>query len=326
MGVAKRREDRRLMMFEDAHSMRTEGRLTEEQAAELPRVSARTFRRWTDRHGEDGVEGLSDRRVSRASHRAAPVDEVVASGGQVPDRTRGVERSALPLLVPAPGRDAELQLGREQAPGARGGEEGEWPRPAPEAARASVIAGDASAARREFARMGSREGVGAAGGHGRRGQRALPDVPVGRGADLERFLGIRGTVEKKGLFCGKVDKSNPAQFGRAMIAELGIDMIPAYSPEWRGARSGRSARTRGACRGSWRWPGSWTWRLRTVTSGTCTCQRSTPSSRAPRGGRGSCLCPTPACWTTSCARCTSGRWVTIGRHLTLRGAVAAVAG
>ena len=174
--------------------------------------------------------------------------------------------------------------------------------------------------------MGSREGVGAAGGHGRRGQRALPDVPVGRGADLERFLGIRGTVEKKGLFCGKVDKSNPAQFGRAMIAELGIDMIPAYSPEWRGARSGRSARTRGACRGSWRWPGSWTWRLRTVTSGTCTCQRSTPSSRAPRGGRGSCRCPTPACWTTSCARCTSGRWVTIGRHLTLRGAVAAVAG
>ena len=55
MGVAKRREDRRLMMFEDARSMRTEGRLTEEQAAELPRVSARTFRRWTDRHGEHGA-------------------------------------------------------------------------------------------------------------------------------------------------------------------------------------------------------------------------------------------------------------------------------
>ena len=77
MGVAKRKEDRRLMMFEDAHSMWTEGRLTQEQAAELLGVSARTFRRRTDRYGEDGIEGLRDRRVSRASHRAAPVDEVM---------------------------------------------------------------------------------------------------------------------------------------------------------------------------------------------------------------------------------------------------------
>ena len=41
MGVAKRKEDRRLMMFEDAHSMWTEGRLPQEQAAELLGVSAR---------------------------------------------------------------------------------------------------------------------------------------------------------------------------------------------------------------------------------------------------------------------------------------------
>ena len=72
MGVVKRREDRRLMMFGDAHSMWTGGRLTQEQAAELPGVGARTFRRWTDRHGEDGTEGLRDRRVSRAWHRTAP--------------------------------------------------------------------------------------------------------------------------------------------------------------------------------------------------------------------------------------------------------------
>ncbi len=76
MGVAKRREDRRLMMFGDAHSMWTGGRLTQEQAAELPGVGARTFRRWTDRHGEDGTEGLRDRRVSRAWHRTAPTPPV----------------------------------------------------------------------------------------------------------------------------------------------------------------------------------------------------------------------------------------------------------
>ena len=58
-------------MVEDAHSMWTEGRLTRERAAELPGVSGRTFRRWTDRYGEDGIEGLRNRRVSRASHPAA---------------------------------------------------------------------------------------------------------------------------------------------------------------------------------------------------------------------------------------------------------------
>ena len=64
------------------------------------------------------------------------------------------------------------------------------------------------------------------------------------------FRGVRETIEAKGLFCslytdrgshywdtpaagGKVDKDNPTQFGRAM-ARLGIEMIPAYSPEARG--------------------------------------------------------------------------------------------
>ncbi len=57
-------------------------------------------------------------------------------------------------------------------------------------------------------------------------------------------------IEQKGLFCslytdrgshywttptanGKVDKQNLTQFGRAM-KQLGIDMLPAYSPEARG--------------------------------------------------------------------------------------------
>ena len=57
-------------------------------------------------------------------------------------------------------------------------------------------------------------------------------------------------IESKGLFCslyadraghywhtpaagGKVDKANPTQVGRA-LAQLGIELIPAYSPEARG--------------------------------------------------------------------------------------------
>ena len=67
-------------------------------------------------------------------------------------------------------------------------------------------------------------------------------------------------IESKGLFCslytdrgshywhtpeacGKVDKKNPTQFGRAM-KQLGIEMTPAYSPQARGAVSGSLESTR----------------------------------------------------------------------------------
>ncbi len=85
MGVAKQKQDRRLEVFEDAYTMWTERRLTQAQAqaqaAELLGVCERTFRRWVVRHREDAdgdvVEALRDRRLSRAPHRAAPVDEVM---------------------------------------------------------------------------------------------------------------------------------------------------------------------------------------------------------------------------------------------------------
>lgn len=61
------------------------------------------------------------------------------------------------------------------------------------------------------------------------------------------FRGVYETLTRHGLFCslytdrgshywhtpvagGKVDKHNPTQFGRAM-AQLGIEMIVAYSPQ-----------------------------------------------------------------------------------------------
>ncbi len=64
------------------------------------------------------------------------------------------------------------------------------------------------------------------------------------------FCGVREVIEAHGLFSsfysdrgshywdtpeagGKVDKENPTQFGRAM-KQLGVEMIPAYSPEARG--------------------------------------------------------------------------------------------
>ena len=72
------------------------------------------------------------------------------------------------------------------------------------------------------------------------------------------WRGVREVIERQGLFYslytgrgshdwhtpeagGKVDKANPTQFGRA-LAQLSIEMIPAYSPEARG-RSERAFRS-----------------------------------------------------------------------------------
>ena len=77
MGKANLAQEKRIMLFEEVYGVWTERRLTQEQAAELLGVCPRTFRRWSERYGEDGVDGLRDRRVSGASHRAAPVDEVM---------------------------------------------------------------------------------------------------------------------------------------------------------------------------------------------------------------------------------------------------------
>ena len=65
------------MRFEEAYSGWTERRLTQEDAAQLLGVCARTFRRYIDRYEEDGLDGLLDKRLTQVSHRRAPVDEVL---------------------------------------------------------------------------------------------------------------------------------------------------------------------------------------------------------------------------------------------------------
>ena len=77
---------------------------------------------------------------------------------------------------------------------------------------------------------------------------------------MSSFQGIRAVVERHGLFgslyadrgshywttteAGKVDKDNPTQVHRA-LRQLGIELIPAYSPEARG----RSERMFGTLQG-----------------------------------------------------------------------------
>ena len=77
MGKADLAQEKRIMLFEEVCGTWTERRLTQEEAAELLGVCPRTFRRWAERWEEDGIDGLRDRRLAGASHRAAPVDEVM---------------------------------------------------------------------------------------------------------------------------------------------------------------------------------------------------------------------------------------------------------
>ena len=70
-------QETKQMRFEEAYSGWTERRLTQEDAARLLGVCARTFRRYIDRYEEDGLDGLLDKRLTQLSHRRAPVDEVL---------------------------------------------------------------------------------------------------------------------------------------------------------------------------------------------------------------------------------------------------------
>ena len=264
MGLAKQREDRRLMLFEDTYSMWTERRLTQAQAAEMLGVCERTFRRWVDRYREEeaeggGVEALRDRRLARASHRAAPVDEVMRmvdeyrtqyAGWNVRHyytryRRGGGTRSynwvrtklqAAGAVPRGKGRGKHRKR-REPSPCAgmllhQDGSTHEW---TPGVKWDLIVTMDDATNEHYSMFFCGEEGV------------------------WSSFRGMRDVIEAKGLCCslytdrashywltpeagGQVDKDRLTQFGRAMVRDLGIDMIPAYSPEARG-RSERAFRT-----------------------------------------------------------------------------------
>jgi transposase len=68
----------RKMRFEEIYLGWSESRLNQEEAARILGISDRTFRRQIDRYEEYGMGGLLDKRLSQASARLAPVDEVMA--------------------------------------------------------------------------------------------------------------------------------------------------------------------------------------------------------------------------------------------------------
>jgi transposase len=248
----------RKMRFEEVYSGWSESRLTQEEAAQILGVSDRTFRRYINRYEEKGLEGLSDKRLTQASARRAPVDEVMAVAERYNSRHRGWNvkhfyswyrrdggrRSYTWVKNTLQGKGLVIKsakrgvhrIRRERAhlPGMmlhQDGSSHEWV-----LGKKWDLIVTMDDATNEHYSMFFVEEEGTA----------------------SSFQGIREVIVQKGLFSslytdrashywftpkegGKVSKTQLTQFGRAM-KHLGIQMIPAYSPEARG-RSERAFET-----------------------------------------------------------------------------------
>jgi len=248
----------RTMQFEEVLRFWTEKRISQEDAARMLGVCSRSFRRYIDRYHDRGLEGLIDKRLEQVSARKAPVDEVLAlvdryrarhGGWDVKHyyswyRRDGGQRSytwvknqlqAAKVVARAPRRGAHRKR-RDRSPMEgmmlhQDGSTHEW------------VPG------KEWDLIDTMDDA--------TSEHCSLFFVDEEGTDSS-FRGILEVIQERGLFCslytdrashywhtpaagGKVDKAHLTQFGRAMH-QLGIEMIPAYSPEARG-RSERNFRT-----------------------------------------------------------------------------------
>jgi len=238
------------MRFEEIYLGWSESRLTQEEAALILGVCDRTFRRHINRYEDLGIEGLSDKRLTQASFRRAPVDEVMAVVDRYTSRHRGWNvkhfyswyrgdggrrsytwvKNTLQSkgLVLKSAKRGVHRTRRERAhlPGMmlhQDGSRHEWV-----TGKKWDLIVTMDDATNEHYSMFFVEEEGTA----------------------SSFQGVREVIVQKGLFSslytdrgshywftpkegGKVSKTQLTQFGRAM-KHLGIQMIAAYSPEARG--------------------------------------------------------------------------------------------
>ena len=245
-------------MFETTYGGWRRGSLTQEQAAEMLGVCPRTFQRYAARREEEGQDFVLDRRVERAYERGAPLDEVLRLRDDYRDghqgwnvrhyyshyRRKGGQRSynwvrqklqqVDEVKKGRPRGKHRMRRERKPIPGMMLHQDGSTHEWLPGQMLDLIATLDDATGEHYSLFLCKQEGT------------------------WSSLRGVREVLEAKGLFCslytdrgshywhtpkagGKVNKKNPTQFGRAM-AELGIGMIPAYSPEARG-RSERVFRT-----------------------------------------------------------------------------------
>ena len=238
------------MRFEETYEGWNAGRLTQFEAARILGMCERSFRRYLLRYEAEGLEGLIDRRLEQASHRRAPVDEVMALTEQYRTRHSGwnvkhfhgwyqraggsrsytwvKKRLQEAALVPKAKKRGAHRKRRERSalPGMMIHQDGsthEWV----VGQKWDLIVTMDDATNEHYSMFF-----------------------VDEEGTASSFMGVHDVIASRGLFSsfysdrgshywhtpeagGKVDKNNPTQFGHAM-KRLGIEMIAAYSPEARG--------------------------------------------------------------------------------------------
>ncbi|MDP6406289.1 MAG: ISNCY family transposase [Alphaproteobacteria bacterium] len=239
------------MKFEEILERTSLRELSQWEAASVLGVSERTFRRWRDRFEAEGAEGLYDRRLGRVSGRRVPVDTVMAILELFDTRyfdftakhfweklvsEHDFKRSYnwLRLTLQAHGRTRKAprrgahrrKRPRRPLPGMMLHQDGSKHQWVPGQWWTLIVTMDDATSEIFSAFFVAEEGT------------------------MSSFLGLSEVISALGLFCalyadrashywytskagGKVDRDNPTQVGRA-LQQLGIELIPAYSPEARG--------------------------------------------------------------------------------------------
>jgi transposase len=243
----------RRMKFEAIYGRWQERRLSQAEAAEILGMSERTFRRWRDRYDEEGLDGLCDRRLGRASARRAPVDEVNRvlelyrsrytgfTAKHFHDKLRRqhavrfsyswtkLRLQDAGLIKKAPRRSAHRKK-RPRRPLAgmllhQDGSPHQWV-PALDQAFDLIVTMDDASSEIYSAFLVDEEGT-------QSSFRGLTEVIAGHGLPCALYTD-RGSHYFHTAKAGeKVAKEHLTQVGRA-LRQLGIDHIPAYSPEARG--------------------------------------------------------------------------------------------
>ena len=244
-------QETRMMRFEEAIGGWTEKRLSQEDAARMLGVCARTFRRYVDRYEESGLDGLVDKRLAQVSARRAPTDEVlrlealyresyqgwsVAHFHDVYRERHAGERSYTWVKnrlqeagLSAKGRRRGTpRRRRERAPipGLLVHQDGSSHAWVPGSEWDLVVTMDDATSEVYSGFFVEEEGTWSS-------LRGVRETLAGRGLFGSLYTDRGSHYWHTPAAGGKVDKANPTQFGRAM-SELGIEMIPSYSPEARG--------------------------------------------------------------------------------------------
>lgn len=252
----------RLMKFEELYERTRRRALTQAEAADILGCTERTFRRWKDRYEAEGAEGLYDQRLAKVASNRVSVDETMRvlelfetdysdftvkhfHEHLVRDHSfthsynwlrLTLQRHGLVRAAPRRGKHRRKRP-RRPLPGMmlhQDGSSHEW------VAGQNwdlIVTMDDATSEIYSAFFCAEEGT------------------------QSSFVGLLETIGKKGLFCslyadrgshywhtpeagGGVDKENLTQVGRA-LEQLGIELIPAYSPQARG----RSERMFGTLQG-----------------------------------------------------------------------------